>query len=83
MDRFKPGFNIGPSKFVPTFRASKNQTVLEPMQWGTLQYAWGGGNFVINARFEEVKEKKMFTKIVETNRCVVCFDGYYEWKQNV
>ena len=25
----------------------------------------------------------MFTSLVETNRCAVCIDGYYEWKQNV
>ena len=80
MDRFKQGFNLGPSKFVPVFRTSRKTTILEPMNWGTFQKGWGGGNFVINARFEEVKQKKMFSKIVETNRCVVCLDGYYEWK---
>jgi putative SOS response-associated peptidase YedK len=88
IDRFKQGFNIGPSRFVPAFRkTSKKITILEPMKWGTLQKSWGGGgsgsNFVINARFEEVKQKPMFSKVVETNRCVVCLDGYYEWKQNV
>jgi hypothetical protein len=55
MDRFKQGFNLGPSKFVPVFRTSRKTTILEPMNWGTFQKGWGGGNFVINARFEEVK----------------------------
>jgi putative SOS response-associated peptidase YedK len=41
------------------------------------------GNFVINARFDEVKEKRMFKNLVETNRCAVIIDGYYEWRQNV
>ena len=46
------------------------------MQWGLIEF----GNFVINARFDEVKLKKMFKSVVETNRCCVLIDGYYEWK---
>lgn len=46
------------------------------MHWGYRSF----GNFIINARSEELKEKKTFKKIVETNRCVVFADGYFEWK---
>lgn len=49
------------------------------MQWGYHAF----NTFIINARFEEVKEKRMFTNIVETQRCAVLIDGYYEWKVGV
>ena len=48
------------------------------MQWGVMYF----GNLVINGRFEELTEKRLFQDIVHTQRCVVIFDGYYEWKQN-
>ena len=49
------------------------------MQWGY----WAFSNMIINARFEEVKEKRIFTNLVEKHCCVVAIDGYYEWKENV
>ena len=48
------------------------------MQWGTRHKF---GNLIINARFEEIKQKRMFKRPVEINRCAVYIDGYYEWKK--
>lgn len=44
------------------------------MQWGTYKF----GNLVIDAQFEHIKKKIMFSSVVETNRCAVYVDGYYE-----
>ena len=38
--------------------------------------------FVINARIEELPEKEMFKYIVNTNRCAVIVEGFYEWNPN-
>ena len=37
-------------------------------------------NMVINARSEEMLNKRMFVNIIE-NRCVVIMQGYYEWNK--
>lgn len=45
---------------------------------------WGydaGFTFVINARIEELHEKKTFKNILNTNRCAVIVEGYYEWNE--
>lgn len=79
---FRAGFNIGPMRDVPVFykkRGDKPATIRQTsMQWGTPQQM---GISVINARFEEAKEKVMFKSIVETSRCLVPIDAYYEWIQ--
>jgi len=77
---FRPGFNIGPMRQVPVFTlAAAGRLSFEVMQWGVFYF----GNLVINARFEEAREKRMFKQAVEATRCLLVFDGYYEWKQNV
>ncbi len=40
------------------------------------------GAKLINARSETILEKPTFRKIIQTNRCFVPADGYYEWKKN-
>mmetsp|Transcript_34921 Transcript_34921/g.31450 ORF Transcript_34921/g.31450 Transcript_34921/m.31450 type:complete len:200 (+) Transcript_34921:227-826(+) len=36
-------------------------------------------NFIINARVEELQEKKTFRPLLNTRRCVVIVEGYFEW----
>lgn len=72
--------------FIPVIREGNSDSeilknlILEPIQWGLTEF---GNGLIINARFDEAKEKPLFKNKVETNRCVVVIDGYYEWKQNV
>ena len=47
---------------------------VEAMRWGVSL----GNLFVINGRMEELTQK--FFKRFLNKRCVVVFDGYYEWK---
>ena len=34
-----------------------------------------------NARSETVAEKTVFSRLLQRQRCVVLFDGFYEWKK--
>ena len=34
-----------------------------------------------NARCETVAEKSVFSRLLQRQRCVVLFDGFYEWKK--
>ena len=45
---------------------------------------WGydaGFSFIINARIEELQDKKLFKKLTNSNRCAVMVEGYYEWNE--
>ena len=65
-------------RYIPVFtkKVKGESLLMDTMQWG-VQYF---GNLVINGRFEELTEKRLFKDIVHNQRCVVIFDGYYEWK---
>jgi putative SOS response-associated peptidase YedK len=68
--------------FIPVIREGMSHNncknlILEPMQWGLTEF---GNGLIINARYDEAKEKPLFKHKVETNRCIVVIDGYYEWK---
>lgn len=45
------------------------------MFWGVKPY----GRSLINARVETVKEKAMFSRLMEASRCLVPATGFYEW----
>jgi putative SOS response-associated peptidase YedK len=55
-----------------------------PMRWGLLP-AWADSPRIaytmINARCETLLEKPTFRPLVDSHRCIVIADGYYEWKQ--
>lgn len=45
------------------------------MFWGVRPY----GRSLINARLETVKEKAMFSRLIENGRCIIPATGFYEW----
>ena len=47
------------------------------MKWGMM--IPNTNDIVINARLEEISEKRMFKNLLETKRCVLCVNGYFEW----
>ena len=61
-----------------------NGKALEACHWG-MDPAWSKklNKFspLINARKETLMEKVTFKYLIQTSRCVVPADGYYEWKR--
>lgn len=51
---------------------------IEAMKWGMMNPSVN--NLVINGRLEEICSKPFFRGLLEQNRCVLTFNGYYEWK---
>ena len=47
--------------------------------WG-IQPAWAN-RLIINAQAETVSSKKTFKSAFKTNRCIIPFSGWYEWKK--
>ena len=55
------------------------------MRWGLVPF-WAKdlsvGNRMFNARAETLDSKAAFKSALETHRCLVLADGFYEWKRN-
>lgn len=79
-----PRYNIAPSNQVPVVVASRGAFELRLMQWGLVP-SWvtleTSTTRPINARCETVDEKPYFRESFSRRRCLVCADGFYEWKR--
>ncbi len=81
--RHTPRYNIAPGQVVPIVMIdSKPQIAM--MRWGLVPY-WAKdesiGYRMINARSETLAEKPSFRKPLESRRCLVPADGFFEWRQ--
>ena len=80
---FKPRFNIAPTQTVSIVRAGR-EALREwaGVRWGLVP-SWAKdskiGARMINARGETVAEKPSFRSAINTRRCLIPADGFYEW----
>jgi len=49
------------------------------MKWGMI--IPNSNDLVINGRLEELFVKPFFKGLLERKRCVITFNGYYEWNE--
>ena len=74
----KPFFNFAPTMQLPVII---NDDVIN-MKWGLIP-SWAKDNSfaskMINARSETLLEKPSFKNLVDTNRCIIVSNGFYEW----
>jgi len=91
--RYRAKCNLTPQSWVPVVvsDAAQQHREVRTMRWGLVpSYAkaedefgpFGGGNrpSTFNARVETVGQSNMWRRLVEQRRCLVLFDGFYEWK---
>jgi len=78
-----PNYNVAPSHITPVI-SNIDSHHFRPFRWGLIPY-WAKesniGYKMINARIETIMEKTTFRKAMEKRRCIVPFDGFYEWKK--
>ena len=77
-------YNAHPTQKLPIIKSYSNGRALENYDWGLVpSWAKGKKDFrpLINARLETLMEKVSFKKLIQTSRCLVIADGYYEWKR--
>lgn len=78
-----PNYNIAPTHWHPVLTNEKEQP-LRFFQWGLIP-SWAKdakiASKLINARSETILEKPAF-KAIHRQRCLVPYDGFYEWKRN-
>ncbi|CAA0842437.1 Unknown protein [Striga hermonthica] len=91
MDRYRPSYNVAPGFNVPVVRPDEegdaNGVVLHCMKWGLIPSFTKKTEKIdhfrmFNARSESIREKASFRRLLPKNRCLVSFEGFYEWKKD-
>jgi putative SOS response-associated peptidase YedK len=77
-------YNAHPTQKLPIIKSYTNGKALELCEWGLVP-SWSKKlekfTPLINARKETLMEKVTFKNLIQTSRCLVIADGYYEWKR--
>lgn len=79
---FEPRYNICPTTDIPVAVNYEGERHLVPMRWGFIPKWYktpNDGPMLINARAETIAEKPAFRSAVQTRRCLIPADGFYEW----
>ena len=83
MDNYGPRPEIFPTNFSPILVENEGKRIVKPMHWGLIP-SWSKdkkySSRMINARWETLEEKPSYRNLLNTNRCIVIADGFYEWK---
>jgi putative SOS response-associated peptidase YedK len=81
-ERYAPHYNIRPTDPVAILRKPHE---LEMARWDLISSTWSGPlktkPLMINARVESIRSRPSFRDLVDTKRCAVVVDGFYEWKK--
>ncbi len=75
-------YNIAPTQRAYVIKDTKGGD-LTMMQWGLIPH-WSkdgkNGAMLINARMETIAEKPSFRVPIQSHRCLVLADSFYEWR---
>lgn len=76
-----PNYNVAPTHMHPVITQEEPDTI-HLYRWGLIPF-WAKdmkiGASMINARIEGIETKPAFRNAFQKRRCIVPFDGYYEW----
>ena len=77
-------YNAHPYQKLPVIKKYINGNTLENLKWGLVP-SWSKKldkfSPLINARRETLMEKVTFKNLIQTSRCIIPADVYYEWKR--
>ena len=76
---YLPNYNTVPSNNLYVLTSKKNLRAIKTMSWG-ITPKWSKIK-LINARIETLQQKPPFRNLLNTNRCLIICNGYYEWKK--
>ena len=78
-----PNYNVAPTHYMPVITSDDKERI-NIFRWGLLPF-WAKDKKIayrmINARVETILEKNAYKRAVESRRCLVPMDGFYEWKR--
>jgi putative SOS response-associated peptidase YedK len=82
---FKPRYNIQPAQYVPVILRAERGNEAKLMKWGLVPSwvldiaTWDGLPY---AQAETLLEKRSFKQLVDSRRCLIPADGFYEWRND-
>src|ERR1051325_9539173 len=80
---FPPRYNISPTQPIAVVRLFEGQREFALLRWGLIP-GWVKDprtfSLLFNARGETLLEKPAFASAMRYRRCLIPFDGFYEWK---
>lgn len=77
-------YNVAPTTDIVTVRSGQGGRIAARMRWGLIPSWWKDDRppaSTINARAEGIASKPMWRKPFKSQRCVIPFSGFYEWKR--
>ncbi len=82
----KPNYNMAPTQTSPIVLIRDNKKTIELFRWGLVpQWAKdiksAAKYSLINARGEEITEKRTYKTPFKKRRCIIPLSGFYEWKR--
>jgi putative SOS response-associated peptidase YedK len=83
---FKPNYNLSPTQNSPVVLIQDGELKIELFRWGLVPF-WAKDvksadkYSLINAKAEEITEKRSYKGPFEKRRCIVPLSGFYEWKK--
>lgn len=81
---FPPRYNIAPTQPIAVVRFFEGRQEFALLRWGLVPgWVKDPRSFALlfNARGESVLEKPAFRSAMRYRRCLIPFDGFYEWRQ--
>ena len=86
LDGFRPNYNMAPTQVSPVVLVRDDARRIELFRWGLIP-TWAKSikaaskYSLINARGEEIGEKRSYKHAFHRRRCIVPLSGFYEWKR--
>lgn len=83
----KSNYNLSPTQMAPIVFERDGKIAIEMMRWGLVPL-WAkdvksaAKYSLINARGEEITEKRSYAAAFKQRRCIVPLSGFFEWKRD-
>ena len=86
LPEIKPNYNMVPTQETLVLREIDGERQFESMRWGLVPF-WAKDvksadrYSMINAKAEEITEKRSYKGPFEKRRCIIPMSGFFEWKK--
>jgi len=87
LEGFRPTYNLAPTQQAPVVFVRDGEPTIDLLRWGLVPF-WARSleavarYSLINARGEEIVDKRSYARAFRSRRCIVPLSGFYEWRRD-